>query len=375
MFAGLNLFRMQAAEAMGLEEFELSQNYLMFWDKLEKANYFLESILATLEEPVGSRLLDFLLMHPIQDGGQWDMFVNLVDKYGVVPKEAMPETESSSNTRLMNGNITHKLREDACRLREMASGGASETALRAAKAEMMTGVYRMLTVHLGEPPKEFRWQWRDKEKNFHRDGVLTPQRFREKYITAPYQEYVCLIHSPRVSNPYHKQYTVAYLGNVVGGYPVRYLNVPMAVLKAATVEMVKDGKPVWFGCDVGKHLDRDLGVMDLDLYDYESVYQTGFSMSKAERLDYGHSQMTHAMVLTGVDLEENATPTRWRVENSWGDTGGDKGFLLMTDPWFDEYLYEVAVEKKYVPADVLALLETEAIVLPPWDPMGSLATV
>lgn len=373
MFAGLNLFRMAAAEAMGIEDFELSQNYQMFWDKLEKSNYYLESILGTVEEPTGSRLIDWLLTHPIQDGGQWDMFVNLVEKYGVVPKEVMPETESSSNTRLMNANITNKLREFGCRLRQMAHAGADEATLRTEKSAMLEVIYRMLAIHLGEPPRQFLWQWRDKDKEFHRDGVITPQEFRERYVTLDLHDIVCLIHCPQSSKQYNTPYTVAYLGNVVEGYPVRYLNVEMDVFKAATQAMIQDGKPVWFGCDVGKHLDRELGVMDLNLYDYASIYGTDFTMNKAERLDYNQSLMTHAMVLTGVDIDDDGKPRKWRVENSWGDHGGDKGFLIMTDPWFDEYMYEVAVEKKYIPAELLPLLETPATILPPWDPMGSLA--
>ncbi|GAB4459876.1 MAG: C1 family peptidase [Armatimonadaceae bacterium] len=373
MFAGLNLFRMSAAERLNLDDFEFSQSYLMFWDKLEKSNYFLESVLGTLDEATDSRLIAHLLSHPLQDGGQWDMFVNLVKKYGVMPKEAMPETESSSSSRMMNAHLTHKLREFACRLRQMHRSGAGEMALRSEKAAMLETIYRMLAIHLGEPPREFLWQWRDKDKDFHRDGVLTPQQFREKYVPLDLDNMVCLIHCPQESKAYNTLYTVAYLGNVVEGHPVRYLNVEMETLKAATVAQIREAKPVWFGCDVGKYLDRDLGLMDTDLYDYGSIYGAPFTLNKAERLDYGQSLMTHAMVLTGVDLDEKDRARKWRVENSWGDHGGDKGFMIMTDAWFDEFLYEVVVEKQYVPADLLPLLETEPTVLAPWDPMGALA--
>jgi bleomycin hydrolase len=273
----------------------------------------------------------------------------------------------------MNARITEKLREFAARLRQGHASGVSESELRAEKTIMLETVYRMLAIHLGEPPREFHWQWRDKEKEFHRDGILTPQQFREKYVPLDLDGMVCLIHCPQESKQYYTQYTVAYLGNVVGGYDVRYLNVPLDVLKAATAGMVKEGKPVWFGCDVGKMFDRELGLMDLESFDYANVYGTAFGLNKAERLDYGQSLMTHAMVLTGVDLDAEEKPKKWRVENSWGESVGEKGFMAMTDAWFDEYLYEVVVEKQYVPAEVLALLETEASVLPPWDPMGSLA--
>ncbi len=373
MFAGLNLFRIKAAEQMSLEDFELSQSYLFFWDKLEKANFFLESILDTLEEDADSRLISWLMHSPIQDGGQWDMFVNLVKKYGVVPKEAMPEAESSGASHLMNDRITNKLREYAARLRQAHRQGLGTETLRARKAEMLTEVYRMLCIHLGEPPTEFLWQWRDKDKTFHRDGILTPQQFREKYVPLDLDSMVCLIHCPQAETPFNQLYTVNYLGNVVGGHGIRYLNVEMETLKQAAIAMIKDEKPVWFGCDVGKEFDRDLGLMDLELYDYADVYGLEFGMNKAERLDYGASLMTHAMVFTGVDLDENDRPRKWRVENSWGDKGGDKGFMVMTDAWFSEYNYEVVVEKQYVAPELLALLDKEPVGLPPWHPMGSLA--
>ncbi|HVK07032.1 MAG TPA: C1 family peptidase [Armatimonadaceae bacterium] len=374
MFAGLNLFRMAAAQKMNLEDFELSQSYLFFWDKLERANYFLENVLATLEEPTDSRLMAHLVSQPVQDGGQWDMFVNLVRKYGVVPKEAMPETESSSASGVLNAMVTLKLREFAARLRQASQKGASPDALRGRKEEMLEEVYRMLAIHLGEPPTEFAWQWRDKDKEFHREGVITPQAFYEKFVGIELDDYLCLIHCPMDTTPYNELYTVQYLGNVVGGHVVRYVNVPIGVLKKAAVAQVAAGESVWFGCDVGKHFDRDLGLMDLDLFDYGGIYGTTFSLNKAERLDYGHSQMTHAMVFTGVDLDDDGKPRKWRVENSWGDKGGDKGFMVMTDPWFDEYNYEVVVRKEHVPAEVVALLDTTPTVLAPWHPMGALAS-
>jgi len=373
MFAGLNLFRMRAASSMNMEDFELSQNYLMFWDKLEKSNYFLESIMKTLDVPTSERLIAWLVSSPIQDGGQWDMFVNLVRKYGVVPKEIMPETESSSSTGQMNDRITWKLREYATRLRDGHANGAGRADLELQKQTMLDEVYRMLCIHLGEPPTQFMWQWRDKDKEFHRDGLLTPHEFLEKHCAPDLDEMVCLIHCPQDSKQYNTLYTIEYLGNVVGGHSIRYLNVEIDTLKQSAVQMIKDGKPVWFGCDVGKTFDRDMGLMDLELFDYKGVYGVDFGMDKAQQLDYGQSLMTHAMVLTGVDLDNSGTPIKWRVENSWGDKGGDKGFMMMTDAWFDQYLYEVVVDRKNVSAEILALLDGEPTALPPWDPMGSLA--
>lgn len=376
MFAALNTFRAEAIKNMNLDnEFELSQNYMTFWDKFEKANYFLESILNTLDQPNGSRLIDWLLSGPIQDGGQWHMFINLVRKYGVMPKQAMPETESSSSTRELGYHLTFLLRDYACRLRTAHEKGKSRDDLRRMKTGCVDEIYRVLAIHLGEPVREFDWQWRDKDKNFHRDGRMTPAEFYEKYVGLNLDDMVCLIHDPRPQHSFNTTYTVKFLGNVVGGEPITYLNVPVATMKHAAIEQIKDGSPVWFGNDVGKHLDRDLGLMDLDLFDYDLIYGAAPTMNKAERLMYGHSQMTHAMVFTGVDLDDNGKPKKWRVENSWGDKAGEKGFFSMIDDWFDEYMYEVVVHRQYVPAEALKALDKEPVGLDPWDPMGSLARV
>lgn len=374
MFAALNTFRTKAIQAMNLEPgFEFSQNYTLFWDKLEKANYFLESILQTLDEPTGSRLIDWLMMAPQNDGGQWDMFVNLIEKYGVVPKSAMPETESSSSTGRMAEFVTGKLREYACKLRSAYSEGATEGELRAQKKEYLAEVYRILCIHLGEPPRRFDWQWRDKDRVFHRVGSITPQEFYAKYVGFDLKEMICLIHDPRPGHDFNRAFTVKFLGNVVGGRPTEYLNVDIDVVKQAAIKQLQSGESVWFGCDVGKHLNRDLGVMDLDLYNYELVYGTSPGMTKAERLMYGQSLMTHAMVFTGVDLDEEGHSRKWRVENSWSADPGDKGFFQMTDRWFDEYCYEVVVHRNFVPGDALKALECAPVELDPWDPMGSLA--
>ncbi|MEA3376658.1 MAG: C1 family peptidase [Chloroflexota bacterium] len=373
LFAGLNALRLEAMEKMNLEEFELSQAYLMFWDKLEKANYFLESIIETRDEPLDGRLVMWILDNPIVDGGQWDMFSNLVKKYGVVPKSVMPETESSSNTRAMNGLLLGRLREDARVLREMAADGAAVGALRERKREMMETFYRMLSIHLGTPPSRFLWEWRDKDEEFHRHGEITPAGFFETYVGFDLDDAACLINAPTEDKPYRRMYTVQFLGNVVDGEIVRYLNVEMETLKQAAVEMIKGGKAVWFGCDVGKWLERKIGVMDPGIYDYELVYGTEFELDKAGRLDYGHSRMTHAMVLTGVDLDDEGRPMKWRVENSWGTDSGDEGYMLMTDAWFDEFVYELTVSKGVLGPELVEVLETEPVVLPPWDPMGALA--
>ena len=372
LFAGLNLLRAGAIRKMKLKNFEFSQNFTMFWDKLEKANYFLETVIDTAGLGVDDRTVAFLLRQPVDDGGQWNMFVNVVKKHGLVPKSAMPETESSSNTRGMNGMLIAKLREGAKTLRELAGRGAKVGELRAAKEEILTVAYRILSIHLGTPPQRFDWQWYDKKKKFHRDANMTPQRFAAKYVTVPLDEYVCLVHDPRSTSPTGRVFTVKYLGNVVGGDSVRYLNIDVELMKRIAMRTLKDGEPVWFGCDVGKQMDPKLGLWDADLRDYESLYDTTFDLDKAARLEYGAACMTHAMLFTGVDIVRNK-PRRWRVENSWGDKSGKKGFYIMNDSWFNEHMFEIAARKKYLPVKLQEALDRRPIVLPPWDPMGSLA--
>ncbi len=373
MFAALNCMRFQVMKKLNLEDFELSQNYTFFYDKLEKANYFLESILKTLDEPTDSRLIAHLLMAPVQDGGQWDMIANIISKYGVVPKTAMPETKASSASGEMCGYLTEKLRGYACVIRTDYENGASMEQLRAKKDEMMDTIYRMLVICLGEPPKSFDFEYRDKDNNFHRDANLTPKDFYKKYVDMELTDYISLINAPTKSKPFYRSYTVAYLGNVVEGQIVKYVNLPSEELKKAAIAQMKDGEPVWFGCDVGQRSTRDEGIMDTDAYKLEELFDTTFPMSKGERLDYGESLMTHAMVFQGVDLDEEDKPIRWRVENSWGEDRGEKGYFLMTDEWFDEYNYQVVVNKKYLSEEILQAYESEPIVLDPWDPMGSLA--
>ena len=373
MFAALNAMRSPLIKKYNLENYEFSQTYPLFWDKLEKSNYFLENILATLDEETGSRIVAFLLTAPLNDGGQFDMFAGLVEKYGVVPKSAMPETVCSSATAEMDKYLTLKLREYACKLRGDYSRGEPLESLRAQKEDMLSTIYRMLTICLGFPPEKVDFIVRDKDNNLIREEELSPQEFYEKYVGWDLRDYVSLINAPTGDKPYGQAYTVRFLGSVHEARPVRYLNLPVDELKKAAIRQMQDGEPVWFGCDVGQRHVRELGIMDTRSIAVDKLFGTGFPMTKEERLDYGESLMTHAMVLQGVHLDAEGKPVRWRVENSWGKDKGKEGYYLMSDDWFSEYTYQVVVHKKYLSPEQLAQYEGEMKVLEPWDPMGSLA--
>ena len=372
-FAGLNLFRIYLGRKYNLKKFEFSQNYFIFCDKLEKSNYFLENIIKTADEPLDGRLVMHLLSDPIQDGGQWHMFVNLIEKYGVLPQTEMPESFQSSQSMRMNRMITRKLRGFAKDLRAAYEKGADTKKLRVMKEDMLRTIYQMLTICLGSPPEKFEWQIRDKDKKFHRFEKLNPKQFYKEHVGLDLNDYVCLINCPMSDKAYNEIYTVDYLGNVVEGSIIRYLNLPSKRLKEVAAASIKDDHPVWFGCDVGKYFHRNLGVMDMDIFDFELFYSTDFPMTKTDRLEFGDSQMTHAMLFTGVDLDGRGHPRKWQVENSWGEKRSDKGYDIMTDSWFDEYNYEVVVYKDYITKDEFSLYQKDPVVLPPWDPMGALA--
>ncbi len=371
-FAGLNLMRIDLCRKYNLKNFEFSQNYFMFCDKLEKSNYFLENIINNLDEEYDSRLMMWLVSDPIGDGGQWDMFTNLIEKYGVLPQSAMPESFQSSQSRMMNRLITRKLREFASILRQMDKSGNKTTELRKAKEDMMSTVYSILCMCLGTPPERFDWQFRNKKKKFTRFTNETPQTFYKNHVDTKLKNKVCLIHCPMSNKSMNTLYTVSNLGNVVEGNIIRYANVEIDELKKAAIKSIKANEPVWFGCDVSKMFNYDLGVMDMDIYNYDLMFGTSFDVDKQTRLEYGDSLMTHAMLFTGVDMKDSKS-TKWRVENSWGDKGGDKGYYLMTDKWFDEYMYEVVVDKKYLTKKILSIFDKKPEYLNPWDPMGSLA--
>ena len=373
MFAALNTFRHKMISSFQLEDFELSQAHTFFWDKYEKSNWFLEQVIATADQELTSRKVAFLLQTPQQDGGQWDMVVSLFEKYGVVPKSVYPESISSSNSRELNTYLNKLLRQDAQILRDLIHSGADSEAVASKKQALLQEIFNFLAMSLGLPPREFDFSYRDKDNQFHTESGLTPQSFYKKYVDLQLDDYVSIINAPTTDKPYGKSYTVDMLGNVVGSRPVRYLNVPMDRLKELAIAQMKAGETVWFGSDVGQVSNRKAGILATDVYDFEASMDIHLTQDKAGRLDYAESLMTHAMVLTGVDLDEAGQSRKWKVENSWGDKVGTDGYFVASDAWMDEYTYQIVVRKEFLTPDELAAYEAEPIVLAPWDPMGALA--
>ncbi|KAM4065167.1 peptidase c1-like family protein [Hirsutella rhossiliensis] len=384
LFASTNVFRVALMNKYKLEAFELSQAYLFYWDKLEKANWFLEQIVDTADEDLEGRLVQTLLGDIVSDGGQWDMVYNLVAKYGLVPQSLYPDSWNAKNSRALNSVLKNKLRECALRLRRMARGAsrASPAALSAHKDKMMREIQQIITLLLGPPPKptdEFSWEYSDKDGKAH-ELVITPKDFAKDISSAELRITSAVIESmvSLVNDPRHEPLsllTVSRLGNIVGGRGVSYINVDIDTLKSTCVKMLKAGLPIFFGCDVGKFSDSTSGIMDTELFDYELGLGTSLlGMSKAQRLLTGESQMTHAMVLTAVHVDEQTNkPVRWRVQNSWGATAGTQGWFVMSDAWMDEFVYQAVVDPRFCSKEVRNVLGKEPIVLPLWDPMGSLA--
>lgn len=372
LFAATNVLREHIAKELNLEDFELSQSYMAFWDKFERCNYFFEAILETAGLPLNDRTVNFLLQGGLSDGGQWDMFTSLVRKYGVVPKDAMPETFQTSNTRGSNQYISKFMRKNALSLRKMAAGGASREALEAEKKALLAKCFSFLSSCYGEPPETFDFEYVDKDKNFHRESGMTPLSFRDKYLDGVWDDYVSLIHAPTADKPFDRLYTIKYLGNVAEDKGIRHVNLTMEELKAAVLRQLQDGEVVWFGSDCGKFGDRDSRFWDDQSFDSLPATGLDVAMTKEEMLDCCDSAMNHAMCFTGVNIGGDGKPNRWKIENSWGSEGLNEGYYMASDSWFDLLVYQAVVHKKYL-GDKAAILDTEPIVLDPWDPIGSLA--
>ena len=380
LFSSLNVARFVARKALNIDgestanpmgDFELSQNYAMYYDKLERVNYFLRDVAALVRagEPVDSQLMRFLMGDVMGDGGQWIMAMNIYKKYGAVPKQFYPETASSQNTGQMNDQLRRLLHQATAHM-VANPDGIDEIIDRTLEAG-----HRILTIHLGTPPTSFDWEWTDKDGVFHRDGRITPQEFWKRYVNAGLEDYVCLVDDPRPEHPKGRKIGIEHLGNVAGGDPTEYLNVPVEVMKdCARRLMSEQGLPVWFGADCHPMMDRKAGQWATDLFEYGRVYGVDFDMDKEQRVRFGDSAQNHAMAFVGVDVaDDGRTTNRWRVENSWGGDIANKGYFTMSDDWFSQYVYEVAVPKSMLPEEYRQAFDQEAIMLPAWDPMGALA--
>ena len=362
LFTGLNVLRSRMIQKHDLGAFTFSQNYLFFYDQLEKANLFLQGIIDTKDLPLEDRKVDWLLANPIGDGGQFTGVSNLVMKYGVVPADVMPETLSANNTAQMRAQLSNKLREDALALR-----AAKPKEVQALKVGMLKEIYRMLALCLGVPPTEFTWARYNSKGEFVSEKTYTPKAFYQEFIGEDLENnYIMVMNNPAVE--YGKVYEIEYDRHVYDGQNWVYLNLPIEKIKEMAIASIKDNTALYFSCDVGKFLDRPRGVADLNNFDYESLMGVSFGMDKKQRIQTHASGSTHAMTLIAVDLKDGK-PVKWMVENSWGATSGYQGNIIMTDDWFNEYMFRLVVEKKYVPADIMAQMNQKPIMLPSWDPM------
>ena len=371
LFAATNVCREVIAEKLNLGSFELSQSYLAFYDRLEKANYLLEAVIELIDKDYDDRTLTFLLQNGVGDGGQWDMFVNLVNKYGLCPKNVYPETYTSSATRETAQLINFNIRKFASVAKAIYEKDGIEK-VKKEKDKLLNKFYTLLTNAYGLIPEKFDFEYVDKDGNYHLEKGFTPLKFKEKYWGSSLDDYVSLINAPTKSKPFNKTYTVKYLGNVVGGKDVTHLNVTMDRMKELILAQLKDNRIVWFGSDVGFYGDREVGNWDDGQFDLNSNYGLDLLMDKGESLDYHASQMNHAMCITGVALKEGI-PSKWKIENSWGSDRARGGYYMMSASWFDQFVYQAVVDKKYLSKEELKALAAKPIVLKPWDPMGSLA--
>lgn len=367
LFTGLNVLRAQMMANHNLAKLELSQTYNFFYDQLEKANLFLQGMIDYADRPMDDKMVDWLFAHPIADGGQYTGLSDNILKYGVVPKEVMPETYTSSNTAKMRGLLSLKLREDGLELRKMVADKAKPAAIQERKELMLGEIYRMLALSLGTPPSEFTWTRKDSKGNIVSTKTYTPLEFYKEFAGNDLKnDYVMFMNDP--SREYYKVYEIDYDRHKYDGDNWKYINLPMEDIKEMAIKSIKDSTMMYFSCDVKKFLDRENGLLDLNNYDYESLLGVKFGMDKADRIRTKSSASSHAMTLAGVDLDANGKPAKWLIENSWG-TNPNEGHLLATDEWMDEYLFRLVVNKKYVPENILAMLKQKPIMLPAWDPM------
>lgn len=368
LFTGLNVLRAQMMTREKSGTFFFSQNYSFFWDQLEKSNLFLEGIIETRKLPVNDAKVEWLFKNPINDGGQFTGISDNLYKYGVVPAEVMPETASSSNTKLLGKMLARTLRQTGIQLRKASEKGESLAQLRKRKEDGLKKVYRLLSLNLGVPPTSFSYTLKDKDGKAISTETYTPQSFYERFVGADLRgQFVMLMNDP--SRPYYKVYEIEYDRHAYDGKNWTYVNLPMDEIKQMAIASLKDNTMMYYSCDVGRELDRSQGIAALDNYDYASLLGYPFDMDKAERIQTFDSGSTHAMTLKAVDLDASGKPVKWKVENSWGEKSGVKGHIIMTDAWFDAYTFRLVVNKKYATQKVLDLLKTKPVQLPAWDPM------
>ncbi|MGQ8335943.1 aminopeptidase C [Sunxiuqinia sp. A32] len=368
LFTSLNIFRPVAMKKFDISSFEFSENYLYFWDLFEKSNLFLNNMIETAELPVSDETVRWYFRSPVDDGGQWINFVNLANKYGMVPREAMEETNSSENTAWMTRLINRKLREQGLLLRAMKTDGNNAKKLEATKVEMLKEIYRMLALNLGEPPVLFDWRYENKAKELIEMKDNTPLGFMNEVLgETKLNDFVMLMNDP--TRPFWKHYEIENYRNIEEGENWHYVNLPNEVLKGFCIESIKANDAMYASCDVGKQLRRDSGVLDVDNYDFESIYGVSFGMNKAQRIQSRESGSSHGMALIAVEVDDNEKPLKWQFENSWGTQSGEKGYLTFTDEWFSEYMFRIVVHKKYLSEKVLNIYGEKAEMLPPWDPM------
>jgi len=367
MFTGLNVLRPKVIKKLNLDNFKFSTNYLFFWDQFEKSNLFLEAIIKTREKQSKDRVVEWLFKHPIGDGGVWNLLVDLVDKYGLIPKGIMKETYQSEKTSLISRLIRRKLREDALVLRRKKKLNYKK--LEKIKIKMLSDIYKMLVLSLGEPPVKFEWRYKTKDGKISERKTYTPQSFYKEMIGLNLNDYVLFMDDP--SRPYNTLYEIAYDRNMNEGQNWRFINLPTRVIKVFAKKSIIADEAMYFSCDVGKQLNRETGVLSVDNYDYNSLFGVKFGMNKKERIETFESGSTHGMALVGVDTDKNGNITKWLLENSWGKKKGFKGYLIMTDKWFDEYMFRLVVHKRFVDPKILKILKSKAKKLPPWDPLFS----
>lgn len=368
MFTSMNVLRPKVMKKLNISSFEFSQNYLYFWDIFEKSNLFLNNSITSADLPFTDRRVNWFFRSPIDDGGVWNSFTNLVVKYGLVPKEVMPESQSSENTRWMIKHIKSKLREDGLKLRVLKSNGAKESTIEEAKVAMLKEIYRMLALNLGEPPVEFQWRYEDKDGVLSAYKTYTPQNFRDEMLgEVAMDDYVMIMNDP--TRPYYKHYEIENYRNTAEGVNWHYVNLPNDVIKQFAVASIKNNEAMYASCDVGAFLNRDYGILDVNNFDYESLYGVSFGMDKKGRILTGESGSSHGMALIAVDLGADGNPTKWQFENSWGENSGHNGYLTFTDEWFNEYMFRFVIHKKFLDEKTLNVYQEKASVLPPWDPM------